>query len=221
MSRTRNRILVSHGTLPHRAFLIGLASGVCGVGILATMVNPTTAVLGLANILLYTAVYTPMKRTSIYNTHTGAIVGAIPPVMGWTAVGGSLLDPGALVLASILYCWQFPHFNGLSWNLRSDYSKAGYEMMSVVDPALCRRLALQYSVLLLPVCWAAVYSGLDSHFFLLDSTLVNSALVYASWRFYKEVCFSLQKKSDGSAPFLFFVSLVHLPVLLGLMILHK
>lgn len=104
-----------------------------GVSTLALAVNPLTAALGAANILLYTAVYTPMKRTSVYNTHAGSIVGAIPPLMGWAATGAryvstcslinkvrsfsyaSLWLPGAWVLAGILYAWQFPHFNSLSW----------------------------------------------------------------------------------------------------------
>jgi protoheme IX farnesyltransferase len=68
--------------------------------------------------------YTAMKRTSVYNTWVGSIVGAIPPVMGWTAVTGSI-DPQAILLGGILFAWQFPHFNALSWNLRNDYSRAG------------------------------------------------------------------------------------------------
>ena len=74
--------------------------------------------------MLYTAVYTPLKRVSIVNTWVGSVVGAIPPLIGWAGCAGSL-DAGAAVLAGILYTWQFPHFNSLSWNLRPDYSKVG------------------------------------------------------------------------------------------------
>ncbi|KOB77378.1 Uncharacterized protein OBRU01_04200, partial [Operophtera brumata] len=88
-----------------------------------------TSALGATNLILYTSVYTPMKRMSILNTWLGSVVGAIPPLMGWAGCTGSL-DSGALVLAAILYSWQFPHFNALSWNLRPDYSRAGYRMMA-------------------------------------------------------------------------------------------
>ena len=102
--------------------------------------------IGLANLFLYTTVYTPMKRLTVYNTWVGSVVGALPPLIGWVSASGGTLDPGAFVLAGILFAWQFPHFNALSWNLRPDYSKAGYRMMSVTDPGLCRRTTLRYSV---------------------------------------------------------------------------
>ena len=86
--------------------------------------NGLCASLSLLNLILYTSVYTPMKRVSILNTWVGSVVGAIPPLIGWSAATGSL-EPGAFILAAILYSWQFPHFNSLSWNLRPDYSKAG------------------------------------------------------------------------------------------------
>ena len=83
--------------------------------------------------------------------------------MGWAAVTGSL-DAPSYVLAGILFAWQFPHFNSLSWKLRPDYTKAGYRMMSVIDPPLCRGVALRYSALLIPVSLAAPYLGtLSAH----------------------------------------------------------
>ena len=100
-------------------------TGAGGVLLLYTLVNPLTAELGALNLFLYTCVYTPMKRLSILNTWAGAVVGAIPPVMGWTACTGTL-DPGCLIPFGVLFAWQFPHFNALSWNLRPDYSRAGY-----------------------------------------------------------------------------------------------
>ena len=106
-------------------------------------VNPTASILAVGNLFLYTSIYTPMKRLSILNTWVGSIVGAIPPIIGWVSATGTL-DFGALVLGGILFTWQFPHFNSLSWNLRPDYSRAGYRMMSVTDPELCKRVALRY-----------------------------------------------------------------------------
>ena len=118
------------------------ATATSGTVLMWYLVNPVASMLTLANLFLYTSVYTPMKRLSIYNTWVGSIVGALPPIIGWVSATGTL-DIGALVLGGILYTWQFPHFNSLSWNLRPDYSRAGYRMMSVTDPGLCKRVALR------------------------------------------------------------------------------
>ncbi|KAJ3033042.1 Protoheme IX farnesyltransferase, mitochondrial [Rhizophlyctis rosea] len=213
MSRTRTRVLVRHALSPHHAFAFGSLTGILGISTLYTFVNPTVALLGGANILLYTCIYTPMKRTSIANTWAGAIVGAIPPMMGWAASTGSL-QPGAYLLATILYAWQFPHFNSLSWNLRPDYSKAGYRMMSVVDPALNGRVSLRYSLAMFPLCWAAPYLGMTSLWFVGTSTVINGYMALGAWRFWRE-------PNEKSARFLFFGSVVHLPILLALMMVHK
>lgn len=177
------------------------------------MANPLTASLGLANMLLYTTLYTPLKRISIVNTWVGAVVGAIPPLMGWAACTGSL-DPGAMVLAGILYAWQFAHFNALSWGLRGDYSRAGYRMMAVTDPALCKRVALRYSVAIIPICCMAPACDLTTWMFTLDSIPVNLWLVFLAWRFYRD--------SDyRSARRLFQYSLFHLPLLMALILINK
>ncbi|KAH6574408.1 hypothetical protein BASA60_005578 [Batrachochytrium salamandrivorans] len=213
MSRTRTRILVRHGMSPQHAFVAAVTAGVAGTAILAVTVNPITAVLGAANILLYTCIYTPMKRSSIANTWAGSVVGAIPPAMGWTACTGTI-DPGALVLAAALYAWQFPHFNALSWGLRSDYAKAGYRMMCVTHPQLNARVALRYALAMFPICYAAYAIDMVSWLFLLDSSIVNA---YMAWHAY----FFWRSSNPQTARALFFASLVHLPVLLALLMIHK
>jgi protoheme IX farnesyltransferase len=213
MSRTKNRVLVKHVMSPIHAFSFGVVTAISGTLILYHFVNPITAVLGFSNILLYTALYTPMKRTSIANTWVGAVVGAIPPMMGWTAVTGHL-DPGAWLLGMVLYAWQFPHFNALSWNLRADYSKAGYRMMSVVNPALTTRVALRYSLLLLPLGWLAPYIGLTTPIFAYTSTVVSGFMAVLAIRFWRT-------PNEKTARSLFFSSLIHLPLILALMLVHK
>jgi protoheme IX farnesyltransferase len=99
MARTRNRVLPRHAISPTHAFLMGTTTGFLGTAIL-TMVNPYCAILGLSNIILYAGVYTTMKRTSIYNTWVGAIVGAIPPLIGWVACTGGF-EIGSLLLGGI------------------------------------------------------------------------------------------------------------------------
>ncbi|KAI9316215.1 UbiA prenyltransferase family-domain-containing protein [Dichotomocladium elegans] len=213
MLRTRNRILGRRLLSPFHAFGFGTLTGVAGVSMLSTMVNPLTAALGAANIFLYAGVYTPMKRASILNTWVGAVVGAIPPMMGYTALTGTV-DAGAWVMGALLYAWQFPHFNALAWNLRADYSKAGYRMMAVTDPGLNARVALRYSVAMLPVCFAIPYLGMTSWVFAADSTIVNAGIIWQAYKFWKN-------SNDKTARQLFFGSLIHLPLLMVLMMAHK
>lgn len=121
---------------------------------------------------------------------------------------------GGLLLGAILYAWQFPHFNALSWNLRSEYSRAGYRMTSVVDPALCRRTALRHSILLLGLCTLAPIIDLTTWTFAIDSFPLNCYLIYCSWQFYR-------KGDSASSRKLFRLSLIHLPALMLLMFVGK
>ena len=121
---------------------------------------------------------------------------------------------GAWLLAGLLYAWQFPHFNALSWNLRPDYSRAGYRMMSVVDPELCKRTSLRYSGAILGLSLMAPLADLTTWTFAADSLPINAYLLYLSWRFYKH-------GDSASSRKLFMFSLVHLPALLLLMIISK
>jgi len=213
MSRTKNRVLVRRAIEPSHAYLFGIGSGILGVSLLISQVNMLTGLLGLSNIFLYTLIYTPLKRLSIANTWAGAIVGAIPPLMGWTACMGTI-DIRAGILAGILYAWQFPHFNSLSWNLRADYSKAGYRMAAVTAPDLNARVSLRYSLLLFPLCLAMPYYDLTTWWFGLEASVANLFLIFRSWKFYKD-------SNQGTARELFFTCLIYLPAILILMILHK
>lgn len=97
--------------------------------------------------------------------------------MGWAACSGAL-DPGAWLLAALLYSWQFPHFNALSWNLRPDYSRAGYRMMAVTDPALCRRVALRHTIGIFFLSCLAPVVNTTNWWFLLESTPINLYFIY-------------------------------------------
>ncbi len=191
----------------------GTVTGVGGVLLLWHLVNPLTSCLGLTNLLLYTCAYTPLKRVSIINTWVGSIVGAIPPLMGWAACMGTL-DSGVLILAGILYAWQFPHFNALSWGLRGDYSRAGYKMMSVSHPDLCKRVALRYSIAMVPICTLAPMCNLTTWLFALDSLPVNLWLVYLAWKFHQNSDYKSSRK-------LFHYTLFHLPLLMALVLINK
>ncbi|KAG6459242.1 protoheme IX farnesyltransferase, mitochondrial [Manduca sexta] len=213
MSRTKNRVLVKGLLEPTHAISFAAMTSMTGISLLYFGVNPLTAALGAGNLILYTSVYTPMKRMSILNTWLGSVVGAIPPLMGWAGCTGSL-DIGALILGVILYSWQFPHFNALSWNLRPDYSRAGYRMMAVTDPALCRRVALRHTAVITATCLASPYLGVTNNWFALESLPLNIYFMYLAWEFYK-------KSDSASSRKLFRFSLIHLPALMLLMLVNK
>ncbi|XP_026677599.1 protoheme IX farnesyltransferase, mitochondrial isoform X1 [Diaphorina citri] len=216
MSRTKNRVLVRGVLSPLHALGFALASSAAGTAMLYFGVNGLTAALGLFNMVLYTSVYTPMKRISIANTWVGSVVGAIPPLMGWAACTGSLLDGsgGAFLLSAILFTWQFPHFNALSWNLRPDYSRAGYRMMAVTNPDLCRLTSLRYTVALLVVSAAGPLLDVTNVWFALESIPLNAYFTYLAYKFYKESDSSSSRK-------LFRFSLLHLPALMILLLINK
>ncbi|KAI9541211.1 Protoheme IX farnesyltransferase, mitochondrial [Dissostichus eleginoides] len=206
MNRTKNRPLVRGQISPLHAVSFALACGIPGVALLTLAVNPLTGFLGALNIFLYTCCYTPLKRLSITNTWVGAVVGALPPVMGWTAATGCL-GQGALLMGGFLYCWQFPHFNALSWNLREDYSRGGYRMMSVTHPSMCKRVALRHSLGLIGLSTLAPVLDVTTWTFPIISLPINLYISYLAFRFYHE-------GDRGSARKLFFCSLWHLPMLL-------
>ncbi|XP_012687560.2 protoheme IX farnesyltransferase, mitochondrial [Clupea harengus] len=213
MNRTKNRPLVRGQISPLHAVSFALACGIPGVALLTLAVNPLTGLLGALNIVLYTSCYTPLKRLSITNTWMGAVVGAIPPIMGWTAATGSL-DAGALLMGGLLYSWQFPHFNALSWNLREDYSRGGYRMMSVTHPDMCRRVALRHSLGLIGLSSLAPVVGITTWTFPLVSLPINLYISYLAFRFYRNA-------DRQNARKLFFCSLWHLPMLLLLALTCK
>ncbi len=134
MVRTADRPLPAGRLSVAQVVTFGLVSVVLGVGYLAAFVGWTTAALGLLTWLLYVVIYTPLKRRTPANTAVGAVAGALPVLMGWTAVGAPL-DLRAWSLFLIVFLWQFPHFMAIAWIYRRDYAGAGLKMLSTVDPS--------------------------------------------------------------------------------------
>ncbi|KAI9660427.1 MAG: Protoheme IX farnesyltransferase, mitochondrial [Bathelium mastoideum] len=241
MTRTRNRPLV-RGLLSRRAALL-FAAATAATGTLALYygVNPTVAALGLANIVLYAGVYTPLKRLSVLNTWAGALVGAIPPLMGWAAAAGQcassyrsadgvlvpepgwqelLLAPdgssvGGWLLAALLFAWQFPHFNALSHSIREEYRTAGMRMLCWVSPKANARIAFRYALFMFPICFGLSYYGITDWGFVATSGVVNTWMMVEAWKFWKRT------GERGSARGLFWASVWHLPIVLVLAMAHK
>uniref|UniRef100_A0A1B0BD28 Protoheme IX farnesyltransferase, mitochondrial n=1 Tax=Glossina palpalis gambiensis TaxID=67801 RepID=A0A1B0BD28_9MUSC len=213
MSRTKNRVLVTGKLTPLHSIGFAVTSAACGIGLLHFGVNDLAALLSAANLFLYTSIYTPMKRMTILNTWVGSVVGAIPPLIGWAGCSGSL-DIGAYILCGLLYAWQFPHFNALSWNLRPDYSRAGYRMMAVTNPDLCRRTALRYTFAIGLLSFLAPVFDITNIWFALGSLPLNGYFCYLAYKFY-------QHSDSGSSRKLFRYSLIHLPLLMAMFLLCK
>ena len=211
MERTRNRPLPAGRMRPVQALWVGIALGVLGVGELLLTLPRTAAWLALATIGVYLVLYTPLKRKSAWCTYVGAVSGAIPPVIGWSAA-----EPteawGGWVLFGILFLWQIPHFLAIAWMYRDEYRGAGFVMIKSDDEdgfvtalqAFCFALALA-AVTLIPA-WIGQASTLyRGGAVLLNLLFCGSALVF------------LLERSRVSARRLFFMSITFLPVLLGLL----
>ncbi|KAK5993020.1 Heme O synthase [Cladobotryum mycophilum] len=231
MSRTRNRPLV-RGLISNRAAaLFAILAGATGVGALYFGVNPTVSFLGLSNIVLYAGVYTPLKAVTAFNTWVGAVVGGIPPLMGWAAAAGEAATKdgswrelllandgssiGGWLLAGLLFAWQFPHFMALSWPIREEYKAAGLRMLAWTNPARNARVALRYSFVFIPLCSALCAAGVTDWSFAVTSLPINLWLAREAVRFWKH------EGHKGSARGLFWASVWHLPGVMILALLHK
>lgn len=231
MTRTRNRPLVRKLVTLRGAWTFAFLCGTSGLTLLYLGTNPTVAGLSALNIFLYAAVYTPMKRLSPWNTWAGAIVGGIPPLMGWAAAAGQIATSehhswqdlllsedsiGGWLLAALLFAWQFPHFNSLSHGIKDDYRNAGHKMLCWMNPARNGRVALRYSILLFPVCAGLWWTGIVDSGFLAISTACNVWVTREAIKFWRK------GGASGSARGLFWASVWHLPlVLVGALICKK
>lgn len=215
MERTEDRPLPS-GRLQPETVLIGgaLAAGV-GLAYLALMVNLLTSILGIITLTSYLFLYTPLKRITSMNTIIGAIPGALPPLMGWTAARDQINIEGWSLFA-ILFFWQLPHFLAIAWMYREDYARAGFAMLPVIDPAGVRtgKQAVSHTLGLLSVSLFPVVFGLVGWVYCVGAILLGAIFLAAAIRF------SLQLTRDRARQ-LFFASIIYLPLLLGLMVLDK
>lgn len=239
MSRTRNRPLVRGLVSKRAALLFAIATGVLGTGILWYGVNPTTAILGAGNLALYAFAYTALKRIHPVNTWVGAIVGAVPPLMGWCAAASqySVTDPsltnpasiwqeskelllteqaiGGWLIAALLFAWQFPHFFALSHAVRNEYAGAGYRMLTSTNIPMAARVSLRYSLAMFPICAGLSYYHVTDQAFVLTSSAINGWMLREAIRFWR------YNGEKGSARALFWASVWQLPIVLVLAMVQK
>jgi heme o synthase len=215
MKRTRGRPLPSGRLRSSTALVFSVGISVAGTLYLALLVNPLTAYLGAASLLIYIFAYTPLKRRTWWCTAVGAIPGAIPPLMGWAAVTGSL-DTLAWVLFGIVFLWQMPHFFAIGWLYRLDYARAGFPMLPVVDSEGVRtaRQIVLYTLALLVVSLLTSVLGLTGALYFFGALTLGLAFLGLGLA----LAFT---RSGVQARRLFLGSVLYLPVLLVLMVVDK
>jgi protoheme IX farnesyltransferase len=215
MRRTASRPLPSGQMAPREALLFGLALIVCGTLYLALATNPLATLLGILTSVTYLGLYTPLKRKTTLATLVGAFPGAMPPLIGWAAVRGTIsLD--AWILFAVLFLWQFPHFDSIAWMYREDYGRAGIQMVSVADHDGKRtfREILWTAGLLIPVSLLPAMTGLAGARYFFGAVVLGIMLV--------EAClWAAASKSNIRAKWLMHATVLHLPLLLGLLIYDK
>ena len=185
MHRTRMRPLPAGRITPRAALLFSSGIAVIGTIYLGLAVTWLTAMLGAFTLTSYIFVYTPLKRVSTICTVIGAIPGAVPPLMGWTAVTNEL-SLGGWIIFGILFLWQLPHFMAISWMYREDYARGGFAMLSVrdADGAAVGREAILYTLALLPLSLMPSILGMTGAIYFTGAALAGAALLAATIRFF-------------------------------------
>ncbi|HEV3410503.1 MAG TPA: heme o synthase [Chthoniobacterales bacterium] len=215
MHRTRERPIPAGRLSPRDALMLGSVLSISGVLYLAAACNLLCAVLAAITIVLYILAYTPLKRISTANTLIGAIPGAIPPMIGWVAAAGAL-ELGAWSLFAILFFWQMPHFFALSWMYRSDYARAGFEMISKDDESGARSSSqsVWFCMLLLMISGIPFYIRLTSAWYLACALVLGVLFIAMAMRFHG-------RRTAKAARNLFVASILYLPLLLLALVLTK
>ena len=215
MPRTASRPIPTGQISSEAALLMGGAMGAIGLVYLAVQVNLLTSVIGAVTLVSYIAVYTPLKRVTPLNTVVGAVPGALPPLMGWTAAGGAITEKG-LALVAILYFWQLPHFFAIAWIYRDQYANAGFVMLSLDDETGERtsQQAIVYALSLLPFSTLPYMFGMAGVAYLAGALILGGLYLALAILFY-------QKLSVASARRLFMYSIIYLPLLFGLIFIDR
>lgn len=215
MERTATRPLPTRKVTSYEALFFGVAQCVIAEVYLLLAVNVLTAILGLVVVVGYVFVYTPLKTRTSASTAIGALPGALPPLMGWTAAANEITMT-AWALFAMQYLWQFPHFLAIAWLYREEYAKAGILMLPVVEPSgrITSRQIVMFSIMLLPVSLAPFFFGISGVIFLVGGALLGVWMLWASIRMARQ-------RTSESAKKLLLVSVIYLPLLFILMVADK
>lgn len=214
MERTEKRPLPSGRLSTMEALVFGCVLCVTAEIYIAFLVNPLTAFLGLVVIVGYVLLYTPLKTRTSASTAIGALPGALPPLMGFTAAANEI-TLGAWAMFAILFLWQFPHFLAIAWMYREDYKKAGILMLPVLeqDGKITASQIVLFTVLLIPISFAPFFLGMAGWIYLVGAVLLGLWFLYASIQ-------TARLKSVAQARKLMLVSVLYLPIIFALLVFN-
>jgi heme o synthase len=213
MQRTENRPLPAGRLQPAVVLALGIGLTAAGLTYLAVSLRqPLTAGVAAFTFASYVFLYTPLKRVTPLNTLVGAVPGALPPVIGWTAVRGSI-DAQAVGLFLIVFLWQVPHFLAIAWIYREQYERAGLQMLPVLDRQGVRtsRQMVRYCLVLIPVSLLPALLGMAGPFYLVGAVILGLFFLKSAVGF-------ARGSSVGAARRVLRTSLVYLPALLFLLL---
>ncbi|MDA0802301.1 MAG: heme o synthase [Planctomycetota bacterium] len=216
MERTAGRPLPAGRVSALHVFISATLLSFASWAILLVWSTVGAAMLALGTIVLYAAVYTPMKKYSTLNTVVGAVTGATPPLIGWVAARNDDFGGGGWTLAALLFVWQLPHFFALSWMYRDDYARGGLKMLPVFDPdgRVTALVCLSTSLLLVPTSLMATLEGVAGIWYALVATMLGLWLSWAALKF-------AQCRDDANARRLFYASLLYLPPVLAALVIDR
>jgi protoheme IX farnesyltransferase len=222
MRRTSIRPLVTKRIPLVWGFTAGIAFVIGGAVYLAFTCNPLTGALSLLTALVYLAAYTPLKKIHPLCTAVGAFPGAMPPLLGWTAVRGRV-EWEALVLFGIVFLWQFPHFHAIAWLYREDYERAGIRMLPVVEETGRRtaREILLYLAVLVPVTLLPVWFRMSGRVYMDIAVVGGLAFFAVGWRLATSGLTPQQGRSKKLARHVLLASVFYLPLLFAAMMISS
>jgi protoheme IX farnesyltransferase len=222
MRRTQNRPLPSGRLQPTTVMIFGGVCATVGLLWLALAVNLVTSVIGAVTFISYLFIYTPLKRVTWLNTAIGAVPGALPPMMGWTAARGELSSEGWALFA-ILAFWQMPHFLAIAWIYRDEYAKAGFKMLPVVDPDGQRtgQQAVSHALALLMVSLSPFAFKMTGTVYLAAAVILGAGYLWCAIQFSRQLRFGQAELTLVRARQLFLASIIYLPLLLAVMVWDK
>jgi protoheme IX farnesyltransferase len=215
MGRTSPRPLPARRISPAAALAAGAVLSAAGTVCLGIWIGRLSALLAGLTLLVYLAVYTPLKKKTWLSIWPGALVGALPPLIGWSAAGAGL-DIRALSLSAILFFWQIPHFLAISWIRRREYARAGLPVLATLDPAGIRasRQAVLHSALLLAASLVPFFTGLSGRNYLYAAAALGTVVLFCA-------LLLRLRRSERRARLLLAAGVAYLPCLLLLMLLDR
>lgn len=216
MTRTRQRPIADGRMSANEGRAIASIFALAGLIILWFGSTFSAMIVALTTLVSYVLIYTPLKRRSSLSTVVGAVPGALPPVIGWAAAGGSLSNAAPWSLFLLMFLWQLPHFLAIAWMYREDYARANLPMLPVVDRdgRLTGRQAVLWSATLIPISELPFLLNLTGPFYAVSAIILGLGMLALAFRF-------LMRRTNEDARALFYGSITYLPLLWIVMTLAR